>query len=272
MRCIYFLCITIFVFDLKIAGAQGPKTPTSKIKSFKLGEELEYKVRFSIFTVGKATVKIDDQYHMINSKLCYNVNAYGRTNGWISWLSKVDDVWGAYLNAETLLPEVAYRKLKEGKYYRDELVIFNHQASEVTVKYKKEMTDEYQSQNYKIPQNTKDLVSGFFHLRTIDFNNVHEGDTISISGFYEDQIYSLSVIFVEREVIRTSLGKIPTFKLRPVIPNNSLFDGKNSVLCWISDDFNHIPVRVQAKMFIGSAGLELVGVRNLRNQLKVISK
>jgi hypothetical protein len=54
------------------------------------------------------------------------------------------------------------------------------------------------------------------------------------------------------------------------MPANSLFDGENSIACWISDDLNRIPVKIQAKMFIGSAGLELSSFRGLRNQLKII--
>lgn len=54
------------------------------------------------------------------------------------------------------------------------------------------------------------------------------------------------------------------------MPDNKLFDGENSVTCWISDDGNRIPVKIQAKMFIGSTGIELTGIRGLRNQLRVL--
>jgi hypothetical protein len=45
------------------------------------------------------------------------------------------------------------------------------------------------------------------------------------------------------------------------MPDNKLFDGENSITCWISDDGNHIPVKIQAKMFIGSTGIELGGLQ-----------
>jgi hypothetical protein len=53
------------------------------------------------------------------------------------------------------------------------------------------------------------------------------------------------------------------------MPDNKLFDGENSITCWLSDDANKIPVKIQAKMFIGHTGLELEAFRGLRNQLKI---
>jgi hypothetical protein len=54
------------------------------------------------------------------------------------------------------------------------------------------------------------------------------------------------------------------------MPSNSLFRGENSVTAWISADANQIPVKVDAKMFIGHAGTEMVSFRGLKNQLKII--
>jgi hypothetical protein len=54
------------------------------------------------------------------------------------------------------------------------------------------------------------------------------------------------------------------------MPDNQLFRGENSVTAWISADGNQIPVKVDAKMFVGHAGTELVSFRGLKNQLKVM--
>ena len=49
------------------------------------------------------------------------------------------------------------------------------------------------------------------------------------------------------------------------MPDNSLFKGENAIKIWISDDKNKIPLKAEAEMFIGSAGLELIGFTGLRN-------
>ena len=51
------------------------------------------------------------------------------------------------------------------------------------------------------------------------------------------------------------------------MPENKVFDGENSVTAYFSDDKNRIPVKINAEMFIGSAGVELIGYAGLRNPL-----
>lgn len=252
-----------------LAG-QKKETPLTRNISYGVGEELEYRVHFGMFTVGKAITRVDKKYHTVNDRTCFKVDAYGETSDWISWVAKVDDNWGAYIDTTTLLTHIGYRKLREGKYRRDEEVIFDHDSRKVEVKVKNKDTGAVESKTYDVPVNAKDLVAGFLHLRVIDFRKVAVGDTITISGFLEDSSYNLKIIYTGKEVIETRIGKISCLRLRPVMPANSMFDGENSILCWISDDLNRIPVKLQAKMFIGNTGLELIKFRGLRNQLKII--
>ena len=169
-----------------------------------------------------------------------------------------------------MLTHQSYRKLREGKYTRDEQVTFDHSNKKAEVKVKNKDTGATESKFYDVPANAKDRVAGFMYLRIVDFKKIAIGDTINISGFLEDASYNLQIIYQGKEVISTKIGKIQCLRLRPVMPKNSMFDGENSVLCWLSDDLNKIPVRLQAKMFIGNTGLELIRFRGLRNQLKVI--
>jgi hypothetical protein len=251
-------------------GPQRKEIPVTRNTSYAPGEELEYRVHFGVFTVGKAITRVDKQLQTYNGRTCYKVDAYGETSDWISWVAKVDDNWGAYLDTTTLLTHMAWRKLREGKYRRDEQAFFDHQKNKVEVKVKNRDTGAMESKTYDVPANAKDLVAGFLFLRIIDFKRVAIGDTLTISGFLEDAHYNLKIIYTGKEVIETKMGKIPCIRIRPIMPKNSLFDGENSVACWISDDMNRIPIRLQAKMFIGNTGLELVGFRGLRNQLKII--
>lgn len=251
-------------------GSKPKSIPITKNSSYGIGEELEYRVNLTFFTVGKAITRIDKQYHTINSRTCYKVDAYGETSDWISWVAKVNDNWGAYIDTSTLSTQSAYRMLREGHYRRDEQVHFDQDKNKVEVKVRNRDTGVYESKFYDVPKNATDLVGGFLLLRVIDFGKVSMGDTLTISGFLEDASYNLKVIYTGKELVHSKVGKIPCIRLRPIMPKNSLFDGENSILCWISDDLNRIPVKLQAKMFIGSTGLELVRFRGLRNQLKII--
>lgn len=245
--------------------------PVINNTSFGLGEEITYRVNFGIFTVGSAITRVDKRVYNISSRPCYKVDAFGATSGMVSWITKVDDQWGAYIDTAALVTHVSYRKIKEGRYRKDELTTFDHSDDKAEVKVRDKETGIYgEPKIYDTPDNVRDLVGGFLYLRVIEFDKLHKGDTVTISGFFEDTSYNLNIIYDGKEVIHTKVGKIRCLKLVPIMPDNKLFDGENSITCWVSDDGNKIPIKIQARMFIGSTGIEMVGFRGLRNQLKVI--
>ncbi len=265
-----FLALVVVVLLTAFSDEKQRSLPVTKNTSFGKGEQLDYKVSFLGLTVGKAITKIDTRVYNINSRPCFKIDAYGETSDWISWVTRVKDVWGAYIDTTSLSTQVSYRKIREGKYKKDELTTFHHDTQKAEVKVMNQGTGVYENpQFYDIPKNAKDLVGGFMLLRVIDFTKVTVGDTLTISGFFEDTSYNLRVMYTGKETIKTSIGKIRCMKLVPIMPDNKLFDGENSITCWLSDDGNKIPVKISAKMFIGSTGVELVSFRGLRHQLKI---
>lgn len=240
-------------------------------ESFSPGEELYYKVSFGFFNVGKSVTRVDRSYHRLNNKICYKIDAYGETSDWISWITKVDDNWGAYLDTATVSTQVSYRRLREGRYRLDELTRFDHQQRKAEVSVRENPAAAYKvKKSFAIPPKATDLIGGFIHLRFIDFSKIKPGDSLSIAGFLEDKAYQLRILYKGRASVNTKLGNIPCHVLIPKMPDNKLFDGENSITVWISDDLNRIPVKIQARMFIGSTGIELEGFRRLKNPLKIL--
>lgn len=263
--------LLMVLFLASFSGEKRKDFIPIKNTSFSTGEVLDYRVNFGFFTVGKATTVVENRVFNINSRPCYKVDAYGETLGFVSWITKVNDQWGAYIDTAALVTHVSYRKIKEGNYRKDEIITYDHDKLQAEVKVMDKKTGIYGDPKvYPTPSNVRDMVGGFLYLRVIDFAKYKKGDTLSISGFFEDTPYNLKIIYSGKEKIKTSIGLIPCHKLIPVMPDNKIFDGENSITCWISDDLNRIPIKIQAKMFIGSTGVELVSFKGLRNQLRVI--
>jgi len=267
------LVLSVWVI-ITFAGLKGEgqeRFPVLRNTSFGTGEELEYRVNFGIFTVGHAITRIDSRVYSLKSRPCYKIDAYGTTSGLIAWLSKVDDQWGAYVDTAALVTHVSYRKLREGHFRRDEVVTFDQENQKAAVKVLNKETGAFDSAKYyPVESNVRDIVAGFMYLRVLDFDKHKKGDTLRISGFFEDTSYVLKIIYGGKEKVNSHVGKILCHKIIPIVPDNKLFNGENSVTAWFSDDGNRIPVKIQAKMFIGSTGLELTSFKGLRNQLKII--
>lgn len=245
--------------------------PVLKNPSFMKGELIEYKMSYGIFTVGKGSTRIDKQYYKINNRDCFKVDVFGKTVGMVDWVADVDDQWGAYIDTAALVPHVSYRKIREGKYKKDEIINFDHMNGKIEAKVFSHKTGKFKpSVFYDAPAQVRDLISGFMYLRTQDLSKIKIGDTVLISGFFEDTFYKLNIVFKGREVIKTKAGKFRTLVFKPLMPENSLFKGKDSITAWFSDDKNRIPLKVSADMFIGSAGVEIISYSGVKNPVNIV--
>jgi hypothetical protein len=245
--------------------------PYVKNESFMKGEVLHFKMNYGIFTIGKGSAKISNEYHTMNNRPCFKVDVFGKTVGMVGWVADVDDQWGAYIDTAALVPHISYRKIREGRYKKDEIVSFNHTEGKIETKVLDQKTGKYKApKEYEAPEHVRDLIAGFLFLRTQDLSKVYKGDTITISGFFEDTFYNLKVLYIGRDVVKTKAGKFRALKMKPIMPDNKLFNGENSITAWFSDDKNRIPIKISANMFIGSAGVELIEYAGLRNPLNLV--
>lgn len=267
MRFTFLALICVFC----LAFGQVAVKNSAKRKTISTGEKLDYRMYLGIFTVGKGVTTVDKNLYVKNNRGCYKVDAFMETLGIATWVSKVKDNWGAYVDTSELVTHESYRNLKEGDYRLNELIVYDHERDKAFVQTADKKTGKYGDPKiYSTPDHVRDIVAGFMYLRIIDFSKYKLKDTLTVSGFFEDKAYHFKIIYYGKETIGTDLGKIPCYKLIPIMPDNQLFRGENSVTAWLSADGNQIPVKVDAKMFIGHAGTELVGFRGLHNQLKVI--
>jgi hypothetical protein len=196
---------------------------------------------------------------------------YGKTVGLVDWVTDVDDRWGAYIDTVAIIPHQFYRFIREGRYRKDEWTNFDQVNNRIEVKTLNKKTGQLnEPKYYDAPAQVRDMISGFLLLRNMDFSRLKVGDTVSIKGFFEDEFYDFKIIYHGKETIKVKAGKIRALVFKPIMPRNKVFEGENSITAWFSDDKNRIPIKVNAAMFIGNAGVELTGYVNLRNPLNIV--
>ena len=83
--------------------------------------------------------------------------------------------------------------------------------------------------------------------------------------FLDDQVYNLYIRYLGKEQIKTRYGTFNTIKIRPLLIEGTIFKGGEKMTVWVSDDANHVPVRVDSPILVGSIKVDLIGYENLRN-------
>jgi hypothetical protein len=59
-------------------------------------------------------------------------------------------------------------------------------------------------------------------------------------------------------------------KFRPIIQKGRVFKSEEDLAVYVTDDANHIPVRAEAKILVGSVKMDLTSFENLKNPVAFV--
>lgn len=266
MQKIISLLLTGFLFWQFNAKEGNDTIPVNNTNNYSKGEHLELKMRYGIFTVGKGYIDVSKELYSINGSVCHKINVYGKSANHFDFMYNVRDTWRSYIDTATSLPKKSFRDIKEGKFTMKEEIYYNYNTQKALVN-KLDNNDNLKKDTFPIPGPVQDIVSGFYYLRSIDYKRLSPGDIIEQKAFFEDTVYNVKIKYKGEETVDVKVGEFNAYKLSPVLPQNDLFKGQEPVTLWISADKNKIPLKAQAKLFLGSVKLELTKYKNLTHPL-----
>lgn len=227
--------------------------------SFRDGEQLTFKVYYNMgmlwVPAGDASFTVKGE--MLNGKQAYHVTGDGKTLKSYDWFFKVRDRYESYIDMETLLPLKFVRNVNEGGFKIYNNVTFNHSAGKAVST----------NGSFNIPKCTQDVLSAIYYARNIDYNKYQPGAKIPFSMFLDDEVYNLYIRYQGKQKITTHYGTFNTIKITPMLIAGTIFKGGEKMSIWVTDDNNHLPVRIDSPILVGSIKVDLIGYSNLKNPL-----
>ena len=261
----------VLVVLVAMQPALGPGDAARLIpqSSFGRGEVIRYTVHYGLINGGEATVETAGSLERVNDRPCYKATVSGRTTGSFDFFLRIRDQWRAYIDTASILPLRSQRDIAEKNYRKKETINYDHihDVAEVQDHDK----DNPKRTTVKVANNTLELVSGFYYLRTFNFDRMRVGEVIKVPGYLDGDNFMLEVVYKGREIVETKAGDVRTFKLVPKLPNNKLFRGENAISVYLSDDRNKIPVLFQAEMFVGTVKVDMVKYQGLKSRLNMVN-
>jgi hypothetical protein len=259
MKKVFLAFLTVFICSAFMSADTFRKVNN---RSFTKGEHLLFRVHYGFINAGEASVDVGDTLYKVNNRICYKVNVHGRSTGIFDLGMRIRNTYRSYIDTAAIIPHQFYVNIQEGKYRKEERVFFDQKQHRV----KSEEKDD--KKEFETPNDVQDIVSGYYFLRTVDFNKLHVGDTIRIHAFFDDELYDFKVKYRGKDEVKTKFGKIKAIKITPVMPANRLFDGDSSIRAWISDDNNKIPLKIEADLFVGAVAMDLKSYQGLKSEPK----
>ncbi len=226
-------------------------------KSFKSGETLKYKVAYKWgalnVTAGYATFSVSKTSY--NGKSAYHLLGQGKSTTTFDKYFRVRDRYESYVSTSNLTPYKFVRKVEEGGFKFYDNVTFNRSSNVAKSK----------QGSFKTKPCVHDVISAIYLARNINFGSMKVGSKTYIDLFLDDKTYNIYVKYLGRETIKTSLGSIKCRKISPQLVAGTVFDEKNTMTIWVTDDANQVPVRVKSAISVGAVVVDLTGYSNLRN-------
>lgn len=230
--------------------------PSRKNTAFKAGERLTYRLHYGIINAGEAVLEVQPTVLNINGRSVYHIIGTGYSTGTTDFFFKVRDTYETYMDKDALLPWLFVRRVNEGGYKFSQNYSFNHYAKKV---------DIGNNQKYDVPSGIQDMVSAFYSARNLDLSNAQPGSLYTLNCFLDKEVWPLKIKFIAREIIETDLGKFRCLKFRPIVQQGRVFKKEEDLNVWISDDQNHIVIRAQAEILVGSIKMDIKEIKNLAN-------
>jgi hypothetical protein len=233
--------------------------------AFLAGETITFTVYYSVIglAINAGTAIFTNTLDNINGKPVYHVVGDGKTNPSYDWIFKVRDKYESYFDTATLQPLKFIRNIDEGGFRQTDNVTFNKQTN----------TAVTTAGVYNVPACVQDVLSSIYYARNIDYNSYKVNDKIPFDMFLDNKVYNLYIRYLGKEVIKTRFGKFNAIKFRPLLVKGTMFKGGEDMAVWVSDDPNHIPVRIESPIIVGNVKVDMMKYSNLRYPLSsLISK
>ena len=221
--------------------------------NFVTGERLEYQIHYGPLNAGiiNTSLNLVD----LDGQQVYHSRAIAKSVGLADKLYKIRDIYEGYFDTVTILPLKSIRDISEGRYKKYNVVHYDHNNL---------MANSIRSGEQEIPPDIRDMTSAFYYVRTIDYDTLVMGDIILLNTFFDDELFPFDIRYKGREEIKTKTGVFNCIKLVPFVEPGRIFKSEDDMTVWISDDPNHVPIRVRFNLIVGAILCDLISYSGLK--------
>ncbi len=227
--------------------------------AFVPGELVTMKVYYNTMglyiSAGEATFSVSVE--KFNGRPTYHCVGTGKSYSFFDNFFKVRDRYETYIDTATMLPIKFIRDVNEGGHKIYNNVTFNHGAG----------TAVSTNGVFKIPNCIQDVVSAIYYARNINFDKYKLNDKIPFDMFMDDEVNHLYLRYMGKEIVKTRYGKFHSIKFKPLLIKGTMFEGGEKMNVWVSDDPNHLVLRIESPISVGNIKVDMMEYKNLRYPL-----
>jgi len=265
------LVFSFFLFGPQISNSQKDILCHQENSVFISGEKLLYTLyynwNFIWIPAGWLEFKIEEKGDY------YFVEVIGKTHDSYNWFFEVDDHYSSVIRARNMMPLTFRRDIKEGDYNLVNEISFDYE-NEIINSSVRINQGELKEYSFKLDHCMHDLISLTYNLRTMDIDLLKKEEYVMTDLVFDEKVFHIPVRYlgeVKNKKIK-KLGKFDLLKVSPDLIEGHVFDTKNKMIIWVSNDENKIPVLIETPIKVGTIKAVLKSYENLKEPWKNIKK
>lgn len=210
------------------------------------GEKLTFKLQWGVLTLGEATLGVSEIVDF-NGQPAYHIISTAKTYPFGDRFYKVRDINESWIHVGDLRSLGYSKKLREGKFFRDEWVIFDYDNKTwLSKRVNKDASFKYSTGT--LPGAVQDILSAIFMIRPEPLN---VGDEV-VFDVNTKKNWPLKIKVLRKTTIRVPAGRFRCVIVEPVLREEGLFIQKGKKMqVWLTDDKRHIPVMLRVDIILG---------------------
>jgi hypothetical protein len=214
------------------------------------GETYVFSVEWHFFNAGIARVKME------SAGAQQKVTATADSMGTVNLLYGIHDRFESYFDPRTFCSQRVFKHTEEGSRRRDTEVVYDYQHGKTVLNEKNLKTQEHKRLENDIPRCVTDVVNGFYYLAA---RQLTPGRIYTFPINDGGKTTEVRATVVDRERVKVPAGNFDAVKVEAE-PISGPLKGKGRVWVWFSDDRDHRPVQMRAKLGWGTLVFKLLRI------------
>ena len=229
------------------AGAEGRPSVSAPLP-FANGERLAYDVTWLGMRAGIATMIVQEG-HDDRGRQQLTLSMTARSSPTVTKFYSVDNRGESQVDLESFLPTHMTFARREGKRFNDFDYIFRHHEGLVTA------VKDGKTDDLPIPPDAQDAMSCLYYVRKV--LPFVPGASLTMTVHHDKKNYKMDVRVEALETVEGRWGKAETARVVVIMPFQGIFLNEGNILVWFTTDEHRVPVRMKAKVVVGSIVAEL---------------
>jgi len=242
--------LTASVLALSLSlPAQSNEGPGGSKHPFQVGERLTYEISWLNITAVTAVMEVAGMSNEKGRALAKLVST-AQSRPVITKFFPVDNRVESELDLTALVPKHMTFRRREGKKKEDIEYVFHHKEGTVTA------VRGGTTESLPIPAGTQDILSCLYYTRSA--LPMKPGASLTMNVHHDKKNRPVEVRVEGVETLGGPWGKVETVRVLVIMPFQGLFLNRGNIRVWLTTDDRRTPVRMKAKVVIGSIVADLV--------------